>query len=240
MFMKFRSLQERLRELLLTRIEAGELTGLKLAGMAGFQQAHVSNFLNRKRALSLDAMDRVLGALHLSVLDLLDSTEINKRATITPPSEDEFEGVLLVEAAVAAGEPEIMSGSVLDILKFKKAFLRRVRPQLATPRERWRRFVLVRVDARDGMSMYPRLLPGSTLLIDRHYNSLKPYRRSEQNMYAVRVNGGCTVKYVEVAGHNLVLRPHNQAYPVSVLPIEDGKKCAECIVGRVCYVGNET
>jgi SOS-response transcriptional repressor LexA len=56
----------------------------------------------------------------------------------------------------------------------------------------------------------------------------------------VRVNGGCTVKYVEVAGQNLVLRPHNQAYPVALLPIEDGKKCAEYIVGRVCYVGNET
>lgn len=238
--MKFRSLQERLRELLLARIGAGELTGLRLASMAGFQQAHVSNFLNRKRALSLDAMDRVLGALHLSVLDLLDAAEINKRATIIPPSEDEFEGVLLVEAAVAACEPAITSGSVLDILKFKKTFLRRLRAQTATSREKWRRFVLVRADARDGMSMYPRLLPGSTLLIDRHYNSLKPYRRNEQNMYAVRVDGGCTVKYVEVAERNLVLRPHNQAYPVSLLPIEDGRKSADYIVGRVCYVGNET
>src|ERR1043166_7546417 len=104
--MKFRSLQERLRELLLVRIEAGELTGLKLASMAGFQQAHVSNFLNRKRSLSLDAMDRVLAALRLSVLDLLDPAEISKRATIVPPSEGEFESVLLVDGASAAGAPE--------------------------------------------------------------------------------------------------------------------------------------
>ncbi|MGZ4817942.1 MAG: XRE family transcriptional regulator [Terriglobales bacterium] len=238
--MKFRSLQEKLRQLLLARIQNGELTGLKLAAMAGFQQAHVSNFLNRKRSLSLAAMDRVLGALQLSVLDLLDPAEISKRATIVPPSEGEFEGVLLVDGAIAAGEPEITSEAVHDMLKFKKSFLRRLRPESATPRDNWRRFVLLRVDARDGMSMYPRLLPGSILLIDRHYNSLKPYRRTEQNMYAVRVNGGCTVKYVELAERNLVLRPHNQAYPVAVLPIEEGKRSSDYIVGRVCHVGIET
>jgi SOS-response transcriptional repressor LexA len=238
--MKFRKLQERLRQLLLASIAAGDLTGLQVAQMAGFQQAHISNFLNRKRALSLDAMDRVLGALRLSVMDLLDPEEVGKRATIVPPSEDEFENVLLVEGAVAAGEPVIVSESVREILKFKKAFLRRLRAEPASPREDWRRFVLIKVDARDGMSMYPRLLPGSTLLIDRHYNSLKPYRKHEQNMYAVRVQGGCTVKYVEVAGNNLVLRPHNPAYPVAVLPMEEGKRCSDYIVGRVCHVGIET
>ena len=113
--MKFRTLQERLRLLLLGRIEARQLTGLELARQAGFQQAHVSNFLNRKRSLSLDAMDRVLGALRLSVLDLLDPAEVGKRATILPPSDDEFENVLLVEGTVAAGEPVITSESVRDI-----------------------------------------------------------------------------------------------------------------------------
>ena len=238
--MKFRSLQERLRQLLLARIEAGELTGLQLARQAGFQQAHVSNFLNHKRSLSLDAMDRVLDALRLSVLDLLDPDEVGKRATILPPSDGEFENVLLVDPAVAATEPIITSDLVRDILKFKKAFLRRLRPELASARERWRRFLLIKVDARDGMSMYPRLLPGATLLIDRHYNSLKPYRRSERNMYAVRTDTGCTVKYVEIAGHNLVLRPHNEAYPVGVTLIGQGKKFSDYIVGRVCHVAIET
>jgi transcriptional regulator with XRE-family HTH domain len=238
--MKFRSLQERLRQLLLARIEARQLTGLRLARQAGFQQAHVSNFLNRKRSLSLGAMDRVLGALHLSVLDLLDPAEVGKRATILPPSADEFENVLLVEGAIAAGEAVITSESVRDILKFKKSFLRRLRPEPASARERWRRFVLIKVDARDGMSMYPRLLPGATLLIDRHYNSMKPYRRGERNMYAVRTSAGCTVKYVEMAGHNLVLRPHNEAYPVGVMEIEEGKGFSDYIVGRVCHVGIET
>jgi hypothetical protein len=74
--------------------------------------------------------------------------------------------------------------------------------------------VAIQIEAREGMSMYPRLLPGATVLIDRHYNSLKPYRKSESHMYAVNKNELCTVRYVEVAGKHLVLRPHNNAYPV--------------------------
>src|SRR5207302_8855023 len=128
---------------------------------------------------------------------------------------------------------------VRDILKYKKTFLRRLRPAAETGRSDWRRFVLIKVDARDGMSMYPRLLPGATVLIDRHYNSLAPYRRGEQNMYAVRKDGVCTVKYVERADRNLVLRPHNQAYPVDLLPIEEGKTYADLIIGRVCHVAIE-
>jgi phage repressor protein C with HTH and peptisase S24 domain len=89
------------------------------------------------------------------------------------------------------------------------------------------------------MSMYPRLLPGANALIDRHYNSLKPYRKGESNMYAINRDGECTVKYVEVAGKYMVLRPHNQAYPVEVIPMEAGMSASDYIVGRVCYVGIE-
>lgn len=88
--------------------------------------------------------------------------------------------------------------------------------------------------------MYPRLLPGATVLIDRHYNSLKPYRKGDLNMYAVNKNGACTVRYVEVAGDHLVLRPHNQAYPVELMATERGRKPAHYLIGRVCYVGIET
>jgi hypothetical protein len=37
-----------------------------------------------------------------------------------------------------------------------------------------------------------------------------------------------------------VLRPHNQAYPVEVMPLEGDKKPSDYLVGRVCYVGIET
>ena len=98
----------------------------------------------------------------------------------------------------------------------------------------------IRADAQQGMSMYPRLLPGATLLIDRHYNSLKPYRRNESNMYAVLRNGECQVKYIEQAGKHLVLRPNNPDYPVEVMAITDSKFAGEHVIGRICYVGIET
>jgi len=238
--MKFKHLQQNLRNALWKRIEARQVTGLRIAEQTGFKQAHISNFLNRKRQMSIDGLDKVLTTQHISVLDLLDPNEINKRASILPPSEDDFENVLLVEGRIAAGEPLVTNEDVKEILKFKKSFLERLRPDTVTARHDWRRFVLVKVDEREGMSMFPRLLPGSTVLIDRHYTSLEPYRKEDRNMYAVRKDGGCTIKYVERDGRTLVLRPHNHEYPTSVLEIEEGKSLADYIVGRVCHVANET
>jgi hypothetical protein len=237
--MKFRVLQDNLRKILWERIHEGELTGLRLAQQTGFKQAHISNFLNKKRGLSLEGMDKVLVVQHLSVLDLLDPSEVNKRATIIPPSGDEFENVLLTDAAVAATQPLIVSMNVVEIVKFKKTFLRKLKAETEGDRESWQRFVLIKVDGREGMSMYPRLMPGATLLLDRHYNSLKPYRKGEFNMYAVLKDGTCTVKYVEVAGSHLILRPHNQSFPIEVMTMEEGKSAGDYLVGRVCHVGLE-
>ncbi len=237
--MKFKSLQDNLRRTLLERIDEGELTGMRLAEQIGFKQAHISNFLNRKRGLSLEAMDKVLNVQRLSVLDLLDPDEINKRASIPPPSEDEFENVFVVEGAVAALQPLIMSMKVRDIQKFKRSFLRKLRTDVHGKRREWERFVAIRADA-EAISMYPRLLPGATVLIDRHYTSLQPYRRGESNIYAVYVDGLCKIRYVEAAGETLVLRPHNQSYGVELVPVEKGQGGPECLIGRVCYVGMET
>jgi len=238
--MKFKKLQENLRKALWQRIDDGQLTGLGLAEQTGFKQAHISNFLNRKRGLSLEGMDKVLRVQHLSVLDLLDQDEINKRASIVPPADDEFENVLLVEGAVAATEPLIVSTNVKQILKFRKKFLRGLRAETEGSRSGWERFVIINVDARGGMSMYPRLLPGATVLIDRHYNSLKPYRKGEANMYAVNQKGDCRVAYVEVTANQLLLRPHNPAYPVEVIPLKESKRASDYLVGRICFVGVET
>src|SRR6202161_867618 len=147
--MKFRVLQDNLRKILWERIEANELTGLRLAQQTGFKQAHISNFLNRKRGLSLEGMDTVLSVQHLSVLDLLDPSEVNKRATILPPSGDEFENVLLSDGTVAASQPLITSMDVKEILKFKKTFLKKLKPEVEGDREQWERFVVIKADARE-------------------------------------------------------------------------------------------
>ena len=238
--MKFRVLQDNLRHILWERIEEGDLTGLRLAQQTGFKQAHISNFLNRKRGLSLEGMDRVLAVQHLSVLDLLDPSEINKRASILPPSDDKFQNILLTDGVIAATQPLITSMDVKEILKFKKTFLQKLKPETEGDREQWERFVVIKVDGREAMSMYPRLPPRATLLIDRHYNSLKPYRKGEFNMYAVLKDGTCTVKYVEAAGKQIILRPHNQDCPIEVMTLDEGKSVSDYLVGRVCYVGIET
>src|SRR5438132_3959939 len=229
--MKFRVLQDNLRETLWGRIDEGDLTGLRLAEQTGFKQAHISNFLNRKRSLSLEGMDRVLTVQRLSVLDLVDPDEVNKRASIPPPSDDEFENIFVVDGLVAGTESLIMSMKVREIQKFKRNFLRKLRPDMHGKRSDWERFVAVKVEAGDGMSMYPRLLPGATVLIDRHYNSLQPYRKGELNMYGVNMKDTCIVRYVELAGKHLVLRPHNNAYPVEVMPIQHGKKPPDYLIG---------
>src|SRR6478672_3162378 len=107
--MKVKTLQENLRKAIWERIDEGDLTGMRLAEQTGFKQAHISNFLNRKRSLSLEGIDKVLSVQHLSILDLLDPAEVNKRATILPPSGDEFENVLVVNGAIAARQALVMS-----------------------------------------------------------------------------------------------------------------------------------
>jgi len=238
--MKFRMLQENLRKALWERIDAGDLTGLHLAQRSGFKQAHISNFLNRKRGLSLEGMDRILTVQHLSVLDLIDPAEVNQRASILDPSEDDFENVVVTDPQVAAREALIMGRHVKEILKFKSSFLKRLKKNMEGDCRGWERFVIIKANAQEGMSMYPRLLPGATLLLDRHYNSLAPYRKGENNMYAVRRNATCTVKYVEHSGNHLILRPHNPAFPVEILTLERGSRPTDHIVGRVCHVGAET
>jgi hypothetical protein len=236
--MKFRALQENLRRILWERIEAGELTGLKLAQQTGFKQAHISNFLNRKRGLSLEGMDKVLQVQHLSVLDLLDPAEVSKRATILPPSGDEFENVLVADATSAA-HPLITAEHVKDIVKFRKTFLHKLRTEIVGDRSHWQRFGVIKLDARDAHPMSPRLTPGSALLIDRYYNALTPYRKGEQNMYAVLKNETCTVRYVEAAGNQIVLRPHNPVSPIEVVTVAEGKRTEDYLIGRVCHVGME-
>jgi hypothetical protein len=236
--MKFKVLQENLRNILWERIETGELTGLKLAQQTGFKQAHISNFLNRKRGLSLEGMDKVLQVQHLSVLDLLDPAEVSKRATILPPSADEFENIVLTDSSTAA-HPLIPSMRVKEIYKFKKTFLRRLRAETEGDRSHWQRFVLLKLDAKDALPMQPRLQSGALLLLDRHYNALTPYRKGENNMYAVLKTDQCAIRYVEVAGNDLLLRPQNPSQPVEVMAIEEGKSAGDYLIGRVCHISQE-
>lgn len=89
------------------------------------------------------------------------------------------------------------------------------------------------------MSMWPRFNPGSALLLDRHYTALRPYRKNDRNIYAVRKSEGCAVKYVEATGSSLILRPHNPEYPVEIQPVEKGQNLTDLLIGRVAHAAVE-
>lgn len=238
--MNFIAMQDKLRLIVAEQIREGKLTGVSLAHKTGFRQAHVSNFLNHRRGLSLEAMDRILKVLHLTAVDLLDTAEINLHATSLPPAEGDYDNVPLVEAVAAIAHQVVVRASVVEVLKFRKSFLRRLRPEMESPRDQWLRFVLVKADHGNGLAMQPRMTAGATLVIDRHYNSLRPYRRSSPNIYAVDKGGSLLVRYVELQGTQLLLRPHNQQHPLTAIAIAPGKSFTDYIVGRVCHVAFET
>lgn len=238
--MRFRILQETLRNVLWERIDSGELTGCRLAKQTGFKQAHISNFLNRKRGLSLEGMDKLLNSQHLSVLDLLDPAEVNKRISSVASSDDEFDIVPLVDIHVAAHEPQITAAHIRETLKFRKSFLKRLRQDVTLERSVWERFLVIKADVDRALSMHPRIPPGATLLLDRHYNSLTPYRKAVNNIYVVRKNSSYAISYLESDGCHLIIRPHNLEYPTNIVRIRRGQRFSNYIVGRICYMWVET
>ena len=77
--MNLQDLQDQLRAHIRARIGRGELSGVSLARAADFPQGHLSNFLNARRGLSLESMDRLLETLDIGVLDLVDTQDIQQR-----------------------------------------------------------------------------------------------------------------------------------------------------------------
>ncbi len=233
----FGRLQSQLRQAVSARISSGQINGVTLARKTGFQQAHISNFLRARRGLSVEAMDRMLSAMELSVLDLVPASEINNYSHAG--DDREYEGVALVDYASML-VPTPPQKCVHERLKFKRNFLKRLRPEPASARQAWTRFLLVRASEEDADVMYPRILRGAVLLIDRHYNSLRPYRRGDANMYAVQKGDSAVVRYVEMMGKQLTLRPEVNSAPLDFVPIEAGRGYADYILGRVCHVSVET
>jgi transcriptional regulator with XRE-family HTH domain len=238
--MSFVSLQEQLRKEMRRRIEAGELTGMELARRTGFTQAHISNFLNHKRGLKLAAQDRMLKAIGLSVYDLLNPHDLARFAAVPASTDEEYASVALVSGRTAAASAVIVNDEVQELVRFRRSFLGRLRPDGASPaRKSWTRFVLLKADARDAACMWPRLAAGSLLLLDRHYTSLRPYRKNDRNLYAVCRGEGCAVRYAELAGGQLILRPHQPDAPVEVVSLPQGQTAAGLLAGRIAHISME-
>jgi len=233
--MNFTQMQERLRLELLRRIQRGTLSVSLLARQTGFGQPHLSTFLRRRRRLSLDAMDRILAAQHLTVPDLLPG--------FSPPSslpgETERDSVPVVSHSVALFEPYVRPSAVLSMLHLPAGALQSLHARAPQPRRAWQRFVAVRIPYADALAMDPLVLPDALVLLDRHYNSLIGYRPSRPSVYAVRHGAHLRLRYVDFLLNRLVLRPLSIDFPVELLEVPPGESPRDLIAGRAALILNE-
>jgi transcriptional regulator with XRE-family HTH domain len=234
--MNFTQMHERLRLELLRRIQRRTLSVSLLARQTGFGQSHLSNFLHSKRQLSLEALDRVLAAQHLTAADLLPALYQAE----APDADTSGSTVPVVSHAAALFEPYIRPSAAQGMLHLPEGMLQSIRTRVSNTRRAWQRFVAVRVPAADAQTMDPLVLPEAIALLDRHYTSLRPYHLNRPNLYAVRHGAHLTLRYVEYVSNRLMLRPHNIAFPVDLIEIDPGESPGDLIAGRVAQILNET
>ena len=228
--MKFETLHENLRLEILRRIERGLLTGSTLARATDFQQAHISNFLNRKRSLGLEGLDRVLAAQNLSVVDLLPPDLLHAPRRL-PETSRRSQTVAVVTHTAASSSARIQSPEIIDTIQVPDAVIHSSRAQPFPGRDLWQRFVAVRVDAIQAAAMEPLLRQHFIVVIDRHYNSLTPYRLQPPTVYAVRGSDALHLCFLEYEADRLVLRPRSQQIPVLLIALASNEKPADRIVG---------
>ncbi len=239
--MNFSQLQERVRSELLRRISRGTLSVSLLAKQTGVGQPHLSNFLHGRRQLSLTTLDKILRAQNLEIADLLPSARGAGRALLTEQI-GEVGQVPLVSQAVALAEPYMRATSVQRILEFPAETLRSMRPRCTASRRQWERFVAVQLSAADVFGMEPVLFPSAIVVLDRHYNSLAPYRgatSAQPHLYAVRNHQHLSIRYVDFLASRLILRTHKPEIPAEVIEPLGEESPNDLLIGRVALILNE-
>lgn len=231
--MNFSEMHDRLRLQILRRIQRGTASVSLISRQTGIGHSHLSNFLNCKRQLSLQAADRVMSAQRISAADLLSSSEHARGIA------EESAFVPIVSHAAALFEPNIRSSPDRELIHVPERMLRLARAQPAMRQKSWQRFVAIRVAPDDSQAMSPVLLPDAVVLLDRHYNSLTPYQPGRSTLYAIRYHNRLRLRYADVDVHRLILRPHNLGSPVELVELDPDQSPREFLAGRVVMVINE-
>jgi hypothetical protein len=249
--MNFQDLHESVRVELERRVQAGLITATSLAHQSGFRQAHISNFLNRRRSLSLDGLDRVLAAQNLSVDELLLRSSLHGGLPVeisaaagaadgySAGTREASQAVPVVAHSTAMEEAVVRPGSVIEVVYIPTSRLGVGRARPSTRTLHWQRFVAVRVDAQQAAAMDPMLAADSIAVLDRHYNSLAPHRAHQRTLYAVRSGSGLMLRYLEFDDARLILRPMSLAFPVQLIALGEDESPGDYIVGRVALVLSE-
>jgi len=233
--MNFSQMHERLRLELLRRIQRGTVSVSLLSRQTGIGQAHLSNYLHNRRQLSLQAMDSILAAQHLSAADLLPVLLKGGEQT----GEGETYAVPVVSHATALFEPFVRSTAIQGKLHLPVGALQAIRSRPSNQRRGWQRFVAIRVSPTDALPMEPLILPDAIAVLDRHYNSFIAYRPSRPNLYAVRFGAHLKLRYLDFSASRLVLRPHNLTFPIELIEIDPDESPGELIAGRIALILNE-
>jgi transcriptional regulator with XRE-family HTH domain len=230
--MNFSQLQDRVRHVLLRRIERGTLSVSLLARQTGMGQPHISNFLRGRRGLSLRTLDRILEVQRLEVADLLPA----RREMNEPIGGEEAEPAIrlpLVGGSVAAFEPHIRTSAVQRKVAFDSDSLKGLEVRCSAGRKSWDRFVVVRVTAEDGRAMGPMLEEGGLVVIDRHYTSFHPRTEGKANVYGARVEAGMVLRFAQLEGDRVVLRALRGEVKAEVIEPQRGESANDLMVGRV-------
>jgi hypothetical protein len=203
-------------------------------------QAHISNFLNRKRALSLEGLDRVLASQKLSVEHILP-LDLNASAFAPTPIENSepIESIPVVSPSAAMDDARILPASIIETIQVSASRLQDNRARPSTKYANWQRFLAIRADAQQSAAMDPLLSRGAIAVLDRHYNSLAPYRAHQPTLYAVRTGAALLLRFVDFDEGRLILRPYSRDFPVQLLPLASHETPADYLVGRVCLIFSE-
>jgi len=231
--MNFTQLQERLRQELLRRIDRGSVNGALLARQTGFQPSHISNFLRRRRTLSLSGLDRLLAAQMLTVADLL-ALEDQPSALRGGVRSTTHTIVPIVTPAAAIHDRVPPNSAILDFVQLPLGMLEHMRTRRASPRRAWARFVSVRITRQQAAGMQPLLPPDTIAVIDRHYNSPVAYQPPHPSIFAVRVGNALQFRIAEFENNRLILRPLQTESPVQLLTLGPHEMPSDLITGRVC------
>lgn len=232
--MTFSQMHERLRVELLRRIQRGTLSISLLSRQTGFGKSHLSNFLHSRRQLSLEGLDRMLAAQHMAAEDLLQLTRPHGF-----DGGEKSDSVPVVSHMAALFDPHIRTSAIEMMLEVPRRALHLLKARPVASRRAWQRFVAVRIPSTAALPMEPLILPDSLAVIDRHYNSLIPYRANRPNLYAVRDGGRLSLRYVDFMASRLVLRPLSIAFPADLIEIGPETSLGEYIAGRVVLTVNE-
>jgi transcriptional regulator with XRE-family HTH domain len=229
--MNFSQLQDRVRHVLLRRIERGTLSVSLLARQTGMGQPHISNFLRGRRGLSLRTLDRILDAQKLEIADLLPA----RREANEPLGGGDTEPVIRLPliAGAAVFEPYIRTSVVQRMVAFASDAFKGLEARCSAARKGWDRFVVVRVTPEDGRAMGPMLEESGLVVLDRHYTSFHPYAEGRPNIYGARVDSALVLRFAQFEAERVVLRAlHGEVKTIVVEP-EAGETPGDVFVGRV-------